>query len=154
MELSMFNLKVLSALAKSPLATVKALSRKAGVSPTLSLRDLGKKGVFISISAEICHLSLILKPFPFFFNAPFRNLDSPEVILDLHSYVRYGVRCIGSCNGIYVLFAVPDGALTSFLELVELLKEMACAFLSIDAREKGAWSPRRLEFPHTIYARD
>jgi len=126
LELSRLDLKVLSALAKAPLATVKDLSRKAGVSPhTFSkrLKRLEKRGVFISVSAEICYPSLSLEPFLFFFNAPFRNLDDLEAILDLHPYTRYRVRCIGSCNGIYALFAVPDGTLTFLLELAELLKE-------------------------------
>jgi len=85
---------------------------------------LKNKGVFISVSAEICYPSVGLEPFLFFFNTPFKNLEILERVLELHPYTRYRVRCIGSYNGIYALFAVPNGTFMFLFELFEPLKEM------------------------------
>jgi len=127
MKLSSADLNVLSTLAKDPLGTVKDLSRRADMSPnTFSkhLKRLMDRGILVSVSAEICYPSVGLEPILFFFKAPFRSLYDLERILDLHPYTRYRIRCIGSCNGIYALFAIPSGANAYLLELIEALKEM------------------------------
>lgn len=127
MGLSRIDLKILSAISKAPLGTIKMLSKLAGVSPNTFSRRLERlrnKGIFISVSAEISYPSLSLEPLLFFFDTPFKNLEDLEKVLEFHPYTRYRVRCIGSYNGIYALFAIPNGTFTLLLELVERLKEM------------------------------
>jgi len=122
--LSIRDLKALSALSKFPLGTIKSLSRIAGTSSnTLSrrLKRLKRKGVLISVSAEICYPSLGLEPIIFFFNAPFKHLEVLEMLLDIHPYSRYRVRCLGFCNGIYTLFAIPQGTFPLLMEFIDEL---------------------------------
>lgn len=149
MELSRIDLKILSSLAKDPLETVRVLSRRAGVAPnTFSkrLKRLKNRGVFISVSAEICYSAVGLESFLFFFDAKFKNLEDLERILDLHPYTRYRVRCIGFCNGIYALFAVPNGTLTFLLELAEILKEIGLIIDYSYAAPAAGWAYSEFNF--------
>jgi len=127
MQVSKKDLEILSALGKRAMDPLNSISKLAGVSPmTLSrrLERLYRDGVLIGVSAEINHSSLGLTEVYFFIEANFRHLETIEAAVDRHPYARYRVRCLGSTNGVFATFSVPNGTLPHLLEFVYELKQL------------------------------
>ena len=88
------------------------------------MAQLYREGILISISAEIVYPTLDLHPYFFFLETPFENIKAVERAMDLHPYTRFRVRCLGSTNGHFTQFAVPNGSLPLLLEFLEGLGEL------------------------------
>ena len=110
-----------------PLAPVNVLSKEAGMtSVTFAKRmaQLHREGILISVSAEIVYPTLDLHPYFFFIETPFESIAAVERAMDLHPYTRFRVRCLGSTNGHFTQFAVPNGSLPLLLEFLDGLRDL------------------------------
>jgi DNA-binding Lrp family transcriptional regulator len=123
------ELRALIALHDNPLGDINSLSKLAKMSPATLVRNLKRlqtegildKGGFVS--AQISYSAVGLELVAVFMNVPQENLKNVEALCDLYPYSTYRVRCFGSTNGIFALFAVPVGSISLLLQLLDTLKK-------------------------------
>jgi hypothetical protein len=123
------ELRVLIALHDNPLGDINSLSKQAKMSPATFARNLRKlqaegileKGGFVS--AQISHSAIGLELVAVLMDIPQENLRIVENMCEMHPYSTYRVRCFGSTNGIFALFAVPAGSISFLLQLLDTLKK-------------------------------
>jgi DNA-binding Lrp family transcriptional regulator len=142
------DLSILTALGKDPLGTVQDIGRSTGMtSATISIRlkKLRETGALFSVSAQLAYPALGLEPAVAFIEAPFKALSRLETLLDRHPYTRYRVRCIGSYNGLYGLFAVPDGALPILRDFLDELKGETITDYRLDTPTSG-WAYSEVDY--------
>ena len=121
------GLRVLIALHDNPVGDINSLSRLAKMSPVTFVRNLKKlraegildKGGFVS--AQISYPALGLELVAVLMDVPQGNWKIVESMCDIHPYSTYRVRCFGSTNGVFALFAVPAGSISLLLQLLDTL---------------------------------
>lgn len=86
------------------------------------LKRMKKVKMLLSVSAQVAYTTLGLQPVLFFIRVPHKSFNKLEALFDEHPYTRYRVRCLGHINGMYVLFAIPQGTLPLLLEFFIRLK--------------------------------
>lgn len=105
-----------------PLGSYQRLARLAGISAqTLKRRMLGLSdaSVLLRVGARIRVSALGLQVAPALASVASSKVRMVEKACDLHPYTRYRVRCLGSTNGLFMIFAIPNGTefqLTKFFE--------------------------------------
>jgi len=52
------------------------------------------------------------------------NVPKVERACELHPYSRYRVRCLGSTNGLFMMFAIPQGTEFQLIEFLDKLKQL------------------------------
>jgi len=126
------DMSALSALCAEPLGTFQRLAAAAGMSVQTfrkRIAALSDSKVLLRVGARTSPSALGLQNTPVFATVPFNKLQFVEKACDLHPYTRYRGRCLGSTNGLFLLFGIPPGMdfqLAEFLdELVhlDLMKE-------------------------------
>ena len=150
------DLRILTALGRDPLGTVQDIGRSTGMtSATVSIRlkKLRQTGALFSVSAQLAYPTLGLEPVVTFIEAPFKSLSRMETLLDRHPYTRYRVRCIGYYNGLYGLFAVPEGALTTLRDFLDELKGSVITDYRLDTPTNG-WAYSEVDYDLYDMARD
>jgi len=123
------GLRVLIALHDNPLGDINSLSKQAKMSPATFARNLRKlqaegildKGGFVS--TQISYSAVGLELVAILMNIPQENLRIVENMCEMHPYSTYRVRCFGSTNGIFALFAVPAGSISFLLQLLDTLRK-------------------------------
>jgi len=123
------DLRILVALGERPLGDYKWLSNRVAISYSTLLKKLSKlvdsnilwgQGY---VSAQINYSSVGLEFVAIFIEAMLENWTKIEKVCDLHPYIRYRIRCLGSVNGFLALFAVPVGTVSLLLRFLdELIK--------------------------------
>ena len=115
----------LSALCREPLGSYQGLASLAGISAqTLKRRmlALSDASVLLRVGARIRFSALGLQAAPALASVPFSKVRMVEKACDLHPYTRYRVRCLGSTNGLFMIFAIPNGTEFQLAEFFEELK--------------------------------
>lgn len=108
-----------------PLGSYQRLARLAGISAqTLKRRMLAltEASVILRVGARIRVSALGLQLAPALASVPFSKVRIVEKACDLHPYTRYRVRCLGSTNGLFMIFAIPHGTEFQLTEFFEELK--------------------------------
>ncbi len=142
------DLRILTALGRSPLGTVQEIGAQTGMtSATISIRlkKLRESGALFSVSAQLAYPALGLEPVVAFIEAPFKSLSRLESLFDRHPYTRYRVRCIGYYNGLYGLFAVPEGSLPNLRAFLDELKGGTIEEYRLDT-SVGGWSYSEVDY--------
>lgn len=142
------DLSILTALGREPLGTVQGIGRSTGMtSATVSIRlkKLRQTGALFSVSAQLAYATLGLEPVVTFIEAPFKSLSRLEMLFDRHPYTRYRVRCIGYYNGLYGLFAVPEGALPMLRDFLDELKGGVITDYRLDTPTNG-WAYSEVDY--------
>ena len=122
------ELKILTALHDSPLGDINSLSRLVKMSPATFARNLLKlqsKGLLDKdgfVSAQIAYSALGLELVSVFMECLPENLPKIESMCEIHPYSAYKIRCFGSTNGVFALFAVPTGSVSSLISLLDALE--------------------------------
>jgi len=145
------DLRILTVLGRNPLGTVQEIGARTGMtSATISIRlkKLRESGALFSVSAQLAYPALGLEPVVAFIEAPFKSLGRLESLFDRHPYTRYRVRCIGYYNGLYGLFAIPEGSLPALRAFLDELKKGTIDEYRIDT-STGGWSYSEVDY--TIY---
>jgi DNA-binding Lrp family transcriptional regulator len=75
------------------------------------------------VSSQISYSTVGLQQIAVFMAVPQRNLEIVEKMCDIHPYTTYMVRCLGTTNGIFALFAIPANSLYLLRRLLEIMKE-------------------------------
>ena len=123
------ELKILTALHDSPLGDINSLSRFVNMSPATFARNLLRlqsKGLLDKdgfVSAQIAHSAVGLELVSVFIECLPRNLPAIENMCEIHPYSAYKTRCFGSTNGVFALFAVPTGSVSSLISLLDALEK-------------------------------
>lgn len=123
------ELRVLTALYDNPLGDINSLSRLARMSPATFARNLKKlqaEGILDKrgfVSAQVSYSAVGLELVAVFTDVPQENREIVEKMCDIHPYSAYRVRCFGSTNGVFALFAVPTGSVSLLLQLMDTLKK-------------------------------
>jgi DNA-binding Lrp family transcriptional regulator len=102
--------------------------------------------VLLSISAELSFPSLGMEPVLYFMESPFRSVASLELALDVHPYTRYRVRSLGTVNGLYALFAVPEGTGPLLNEFIEELVRLGHVADYYQGPSMGPWAYSETDF--------
>jgi DNA-binding Lrp family transcriptional regulator len=106
------DLMVLSAIGAEPLGSYDRLSHLSGISVrSLSHRmaTLFAKSILLRIGARVDYSAVGLQLTPVLASMRMDNVQKVEEACDLHPYTRYRIRCLGSTNGLFMLFAIPSG---------------------------------------------
>ena len=142
------DLNILTALGRDPLGTVQNIGRSTGMtSATVSIRlkKLRQTGALFSVSAQLSYPTLGLEPVVAFIEVPFKSLSKLEALFDRHPYTRYRVRCVGYYNGLYGLFAVPEGALPVLRDFLDELKGGVITDYRLDTPTNG-WTYSEVDY--------
>jgi DNA-binding Lrp family transcriptional regulator len=108
-----------------PLGSYQRLARLAGISAQTVKRRmlaLSDASALIRVGARIRVSALGLQVAPALASVPFSKVSLVEKACDLHPYTRYRVRCLGSTNGLFMIFANPNGTEFQLTEFFEELK--------------------------------
>jgi len=89
------------------------------------LAYLKDTSVLLRVRARINLSSVGLQPTTVLASVPFSEIASVERACDLHPYTRYRVRCIGSTNGLFMIFGIPTGTEFQLTEFFEELKRLS-----------------------------
>ena len=106
------DLLVLSAICSEPLGSYDRLSNLAGISVRSLKRRmmaLSAASILLSVRARVDYSALGLQLTPVLASVPLSKVQVVEKACDLHPYTRYRIRCLGSTNGLFMLFAIPSG---------------------------------------------
>ena len=145
------DLKLLTALGRNPLGSIKALSEEVGttaITTNKRLKQLFDSGILLNVSAEICPTAIGFEAIKFFLEVPFKNIKAVEKAMDLHPYTRYRTRCLGALNGFYVTFNVPQGAVPFVVEFIERLEELRLVKRFRYRMFVGCWSVSETDYSY------
>jgi len=126
-ELGRLDFLALSALCMDPLGSYQRLAHLARISTqTLKRRmiALSDASVLLRVGARIGYSALGLQTLPVLASVPLSKVHTVEKACDLHPYTRYRVRCLGSTNGLFMIFAIPIGTEFQLIEFFDELKSM------------------------------
>jgi DNA-binding Lrp family transcriptional regulator len=83
---------------------------------------LSDASVLLRVGARTGYSALGLQIAPVLASVPLSEVRMVEKACDLHPYTRYRVRCLGSTNGLFMIFAIPNGTEFQLTEFFEELK--------------------------------
>jgi DNA-binding Lrp family transcriptional regulator len=121
------DLLVLGAICAEPLGSYDRLSKLAEISvPSLKRRltTLSAASILLRVGARVDYSALGLQLVPVLASVPLRKMQMVEKACDLHPYTRYRIRCLGSTNGLFMLFAIPSGTEFQLNEFLADLKNL------------------------------
>ncbi|MGA8905858.1 MAG: Lrp/AsnC family transcriptional regulator [Candidatus Bathyarchaeia archaeon] len=70
---------------------------------------LSTASILLRVGARVDYSALGLQLIPVLASVPLSKVQVIEKACDLHPYTRYRIRCLGSTNGLFMLFAIPSG---------------------------------------------
>ncbi len=121
------DLSTLSALCAEPLSSYQRLAKITRISVQSFKRRmvaLANASILLRVGARVNYSSLNLQVMPVLASVPFSRVPTVEKACDLHPYTRYRVRCLGSSNGLFMIFAIPTGTEFQLTEFFEGLKKL------------------------------
>jgi DNA-binding Lrp family transcriptional regulator len=127
LRLAQPHLRVLSAVSAEPLATYKRLAYLSGCSVQTfkhKFAQLCKASILQTIWARVAYSALNLQVVPVLATVSVANIANVEKACDLHPYTRYRARCLGSTNGLFMRFAIPQGTEFQLIEFLDTLKQL------------------------------
>jgi hypothetical protein len=89
---------------------------------------LSDASVLLRVGARIGYSALGLQITPTLASVPSSKVRIVEKACDLHPYTRYRVRCLGSTNGLFMIFAIPNGTEFQLTEFFEELKRLGLVY--------------------------
>lgn len=123
-----FDLLTLNSICAEPLASLQRLAELAGISVKSLKRRLvllKDTSVLLRVAARVNLSTVGLQLTPVLASVPFNEIESVEKACDLHPYTRYRVRCIGSSNGLFMIFGIPRGTEFQLTEFLDGLKRLS-----------------------------
>jgi len=124
-QFSSLDLSVLSALCADPLASYLRLHELTGVGVQSCKRrmiSLSDASILLRVGARVDLSALGLQVSPVLASVPFAKVRMVEKACDLHPYTRHRVRCLGSTNGLFMIFGIPIGTELQLTEFFDALK--------------------------------
>lgn len=119
------DLRIFTALSARPLGSNQKLAELAEVSPHTCRRRLAtlmERKILLRVAARVNYSGLGLQIVPVLAQVSAERLPYAEKACDLHPYTRYRVRCLGSTNGLFMLFAIPKGTEFQLIEFFDALQ--------------------------------
>lgn len=126
MVVDLLTLRILTAIGRDPLGSVRALSKSVGLSEnTLKSRlsDLSTNKVLLGISAQINYTSVGLEPIAVFAEVEPDDFKVFEKVCKIHPYTRYRIRYFGSNTGVFSMFSIPQHTTYMLIDLFEKLQQ-------------------------------
>ncbi len=119
------DFEVLKYVAAHPTSSISEIARSLQYRPeTVSrhLDSLKSRGLYSGTMALLSYAKLDMAYVPVIVAAPLANLPKLYEICRTHPYIAYSVRTLGSSNGAFLVFTIPNSATAL---LVEFLDELA-----------------------------
>jgi len=127
LQLGPSDLRVLSAISAEPLESYKRLAELSDVSVQTfrrKLTELLNSSILQTVAARVTYSALGLQAVPVLATVSVANVPKVEKACELHPYSRYRVRCLGSTNGLFMRFAIPQGTEFQLIEFLDKLKQL------------------------------
>jgi DNA-binding Lrp family transcriptional regulator len=127
LQLTQPDLRVLSAISAEPLGSYKRLADLSGFSVQTfrhKFTELLNASILQRVAARVTYSALNLQSIPVLATVSVGNVPKVEKACDLHPYTRYRVRCLGSTNGLFMRFAIPQGSEFQLIEFLDALKQL------------------------------
>lgn len=126
MVVDRLTLRILTAIGRDPLGSVKALSKSVGLSEnTLKsrLNELYVNKTLLGVSAQINPTSVGLEPIAVFAEVEPDDFEVFEKVCEMHPYTRYRIRYFGSKSGVFSMFSIPQHTTYMLIDLFEKLQQ-------------------------------
>ena len=127
LQLTQSDLRVLSAISAEPLGSYKRLAHLSGLSVQTfrhKFTELLNASILQRVAARVTYSVSNLQSIPVLATVSVGNVPKVEKACDLHPYTRYRVRCLGSTNGLFMRFAIPQGSEFQLIEFLDALKQL------------------------------